>query len=161
MSFALAAAASSAGGTSAWARLFFPYGPGEPTERLIPSVIRGLLKGESVECTHGDQVRDLVFVDDVADALVKMLASTASGAFNVGTGRALSLREVVAIICAKLGRAELVRFGARSAPPGDPERVVADMTRMKKEIGWQPSWSIEAGLDRAIAAWRLHSNGNG
>jgi nucleoside-diphosphate-sugar epimerase len=154
MSFALEAAASSAGGTAAWARLFFPYGPGEAAERFIPAVIRGLIKGETVECTHGNQVRDFVFVDDVADALVKMLTSAGTGAFNVGSGHALSLREVVAVICEKLGRADLIRFGARPSPPGDPERVVADVTRMRREIGWQPSYSIEAGIDRAIAAWR-------
>ena len=154
MSFALEAAASSAGGTAAWARLFFPYGPGQPAERFIPAVIRGLINGEAVECTHGNQVRDFVFVDDVADALVKMLTNAGTGAFNVGSGHAFSLREVVGVICEKLGRADLIRFGARPSPPGDPERVVADITRIRKVIGWQPSYSIEAGIDRAIAAWR-------
>lgn len=154
MSLALDAAAAVSGRSAAWARLFFPYGPGEPPDRLIPSVIRGVLKGEKVECTHGHQVRDFIFVDDVADALVKMLVSSATGAFNVGSGRALSLRDVVSVIGARLGGAELVRFGARPAPAGDPERVVADVTRARNELGWQPSYSIEAGIDRAIAAGR-------
>ena len=153
-SLGLEAAAAVFGKSAAWARLFFPYGPGEPPERLIPTVIRGLLKGESVECTHGHQVRDFIFVDDVADALMKILGSPATGAFNVGSGRALSLRDVVSVIAARLGGAELVNFGARAAPPGDPQRVVADISRLKKELGWQPVYSFEAGIDRAIAGWR-------
>lgn len=154
MSRALGDAAAASGRSAAWARLFFPYGPGEPSERFIPTVIRGLLKHGPVDCTHGNQVRDFIFVDDVAAALVKMLTSTARGAFNVGTGRALSLREVVAIIGAKLGHVELVRFGARPAPPGEPSRVVADVSRLRNELRWEPVYGVEAGIDLAIAAWR-------
>lgn len=153
-SLALDAAAAVSGKSAAWARLFFPYGPGEPPERFIPSVIRGLLNGERVRCTHGRQLRDFIFVEDVASALLTILASGASGAFNVGTGRALSLRDVVSVICGRLGKAELVEFGSRSAPAGEPERVIANVTRMRNELGWQPSYSIEAGIDHAIAAWR-------
>lgn len=152
-SLALEAAAETFGKSAAWARLFFPYGPGEPPERLIPSVICGLLKRETVECTHGNQVRDFIFVDDVAEALMRILASPATGTFNVGSGHALSLRDVVSVIAGRLGGAELVKFGVRPTPPGDPERVVADVTRLAG-LGWRPSYSIEAGIDRAIAAWR-------
>lgn len=154
MAQTLESAAKSSGGTFAWARLFFPYGPGEPAERFIPLVIRGLLKGEAVECTHGNQVRDFVFADDVAAALARLVSSQASGAFNVGSGRATSLREVAGIITAKLGRSDLLRFGARAAPAGDPDYVVADMTRMKTEVGWQHAVELEDGIERTIAAWR-------
>jgi len=151
---AFEAAALAAGGSAAWARLFFPYGPGDPSARLIPSVIRGLLKREPVECTHGNQVRDFIFVDDAAEALLKLLTSPATGAFNVGSGRPLSVREVVSVICARVGGEDLVRFGAHAAPPGDPPRAVADITRMRQELGWEPRFSIEAGIERTIAAWR-------
>ena len=153
-SLALDAAAASSGRSAAWARLFFPYGPGEPADRLIPSVIRGLLRGEQVACTHGHQIRDFIFVKDVADALLAILASGAGGAFNVGSGRGVSLREVVSAISSRLGRQELVEFGARAVPPGDAARVVADTTRLRRELGWQPAYGIGAGIDGTIAAWR-------
>ncbi len=153
-SIALEAAAASAGRSAAWARLFFPYGPGEPADRLIPSVIRGILKGERVECTHGRQIRDFIFVKDVADALLAILSSSAAGAFNVGTGHGLALREVVSTICSRLGGEDLIEFGARAAPPGDAARVVADTTRLRCEIGWQPTYDIGSGIDGSIAAWR-------
>ena len=142
------------GQSAAWARLFFPYGPGEHPDRLIPSVIRGLLAGEKVKCTHGRQVRDFIFVQDVADALVAMLSTEVTGAFNLGTGHGLSLRDVVALICAKIEGAGSVEFNALPAPTGDPKRVVADPSRLSRELGWRPAYSMEAGIDCAIAAWR-------
>jgi nucleoside-diphosphate-sugar epimerase len=161
LSLAFEAAAGVHGQSAAWARLFFPYGPGEPEARLIPAVIRALLRGEVVECTHGRQVRDFVFVDDVADALVALLANSAQGAFNIGSGTGNTLREVVDVIVSRLGHGELVRFGARAAPPGDPMRVVADVSRVGREIGWKPRVGIEEGIDCAIASWRARLNSEG
>lgn len=156
MSQALETASVVGGGTWAWARLFFPYGPGEPADRLIPTVIRGLLGGEPVACTHGLQVRDFVFVEDVADALVALLDSSVSGAFNIGSGAATTVREVVSVIAARLGGLELVQFGARQAPEGDPEYVVADISKLKESLGWRPAFSLDAGVERSISAWREH-----
>lgn len=162
-SLVLDAARRSAGKSAAWARLFFPYGPGEPEERFIPSLISGLLSGRSVECTHGNQVRDFVHVDDVAAALVALLLADESGTFNVGSGNAASLRDVADTVCRRLGNYELVRFGTREAPPGDPQRVIADTEKMRNEIGWQSEIGLEQGIDNAIAAWqdRLQTKGTG
>ena len=154
LGLALEAAAAVHGASAAWARLLFPYGQGEPVERLIPAVVCGLLRGEQIDCTHGRQIRDFVYVDDVAAALVALLDSEAQGAFNVGSGTGTSLRDIVATITARLGRADLVRFGARHPPPGDPERVVANIGRLKQQTGWQPEYSVAAGIDATITAWR-------
>lgn len=138
----------------AWARLFFPYGPGEPPKRLIPAVIDAMLRGAPIDCTEGRQVRDFVFVDDIADALVRLLLHEANGVFNVGSGKGRSLRDIVALLGERIGGLDLVRFGARTAPPDDPARVVADVGRLQNELGWKPACSIEAGLDRTIAEAR-------
>jgi nucleoside-diphosphate-sugar epimerase len=147
-------AAVAGGGSAAWGRIFFPYGPGEPAGRFLPALIRGLLRGEEVACSHGRQVRDFTYVDDVAGGLVALLAAEATGAFNIATGRGTSLRELAERVTARLGRAELVRFGTRAALPGDPPRVVADMTRTKSATGWAAAMGLDEGIDRAIAAWR-------
>jgi nucleoside-diphosphate-sugar epimerase len=154
MALALAAAAGASAASSAWARLFFPYGPREPAGRLIPSVICGMLKGEPVACTHGRQVRDFIYVDDVASALVTLLLADAQGVYNVGSGAGLSLREVIGEIAAQIGRPELVRFGARAAPEADPAVVVADAGKLSRHTGWRPAVGIAEGIRRSIAAWR-------
>jgi nucleoside-diphosphate-sugar epimerase len=157
LSQALFAAAKKHGGSAAWARLFLPYGPGEAPDRLIPAVIRALLARQPVDCTAGTQVRDPVFVDDIADALTALLASPAQGAYNVGGGKALSLREIVDAIVKQLGHEELVRFGARQPPLNDPQRTVADVSRIARDVGWEPRVDLDTGIARSIAYWRERS----
>jgi nucleoside-diphosphate-sugar epimerase len=156
LGLAFAAAAAAYGGSAAWARLFYPYGPGEAPERFIPYVIQGLLEGKAVDCSRGTQIRDFIYVDDVTRALVCLLDSTAEGSHNIGSGSGISLREVAGIITARLGHAELVRFGVREPIAGDPERVVAAIGKIRQQTGWAPAVAIEEGIVRSIAACRLH-----
>lgn len=136
----------------AWARLFFPYGPGEPSGRFIPNVIEGLLRRAPVACTEGRQVRDFVYVDDVAGACVALLDTEAGGIYNVGSGEGRSLREVASAIVAQLGRGELLRFGERAPPAHDRAYVVADIGRLRSELGWSPQIGLQEGIRRSIAA---------
>lgn len=164
MSLALAAAGRIHGFSTAWARLFFPYGPGESEERLISTVIRALLKGEVVETTHGRQERDFVFVDDVADALARLVTSDVEGPFNIGSGRALALRDVVRHITDRLGGADRIRFGARPADPDEPPVLAADTAHMRAAVGWEPATTLADGIAKTIETWRAGTgkiNGGG
>jgi nucleoside-diphosphate-sugar epimerase len=140
--------------SAAWARMFYLYGPGEHPSRLVPSVIRALSQGEPMPCTHGEQVRDFLYVADAADALAAVLDSSVAGPVNVASGQPISLRTLLSSIGAQLGRPELLRFGERSAPPDEPPRLVADVTRLARDVGWTPGVSLEDGLRRTIAWWR-------
>jgi nucleoside-diphosphate-sugar epimerase len=153
MQFALRAAARGRG-SWAWARLFFPYGPGEAPGRFIPSVIDGLLRRVPVACTHGKQLRDFVYVDDVADACIALVDGEASGAYNVGTGIGTSLAAVGSLATAALGYPELLRFGERPAPAYDPARIVGDVGKIRREHGWAPRVALADGIQRTIAAQR-------
>lgn len=144
--------ASAEKGTWAWARIFFPYGPGDAPGRFIPDLIDSLLSHRPFDCTHGTQIRDFIFVDDVAEACIALLDSDCSGAYNVGTGIGTSLRGLAAAAVAELGHAELIRFGARPAPAHDPARVVANVDRIRRDLRWSPSVGIPEGLRRCISA---------
>ncbi len=146
----LEAFARQAGLSAAWGRLFFPYGPGEPPGRLVPSVARSLLAGEPALCTHGRQVRDFVHVEDAADAFVALLDSGVEGAVNVGSGRPVALREVVERVAAHAGRPDLVRLGARPAPAGEPPSLYADARRLREEVGWAPRYDLDEGLAATV-----------
>lgn len=138
----------------AWARLFFLYGPGEHPARLVPSVTRALLAGQPADCTEGTQRRDFLHVDDAADALISLLFSEITGPVNVASGVAVSVREVVEKIGVATGRPELVRFGVRPTPPGDPPLLVADVTRLRTELGWVPRIGLDEGIARTVDWWR-------
>ena len=142
------------GGSAAWARLFFPYGPGEADARVIPSVIRALLQGKPIECTDGKQYRDFIFVDDVAEALVLLLDSSATGPFNVGSAQGTTVREAISIIVSQLGHGELVRLGSRQPPEGDPASVVSDNAKLRQATGWQTRTDLRSGIARTIDYWR-------
>ena len=140
--------------SSAWGRIFFLYGPHEHRERLVPSVIRALLSGEPARCTHGNQLRDFLHVADVADAFVSLFASTVTGAVNIGSGEPVAIREVIGRIGTKLQAPELLRFGALPTREGEPPLLVANVERLRSDLGWKPKFDLDRGLDHAIAWWK-------
>src|SRR4029450_2653117 len=110
---------------SAWARIFFVYGPHEHPDRLVAAVVRSLLAGDPARAPHGRQVRDYLFVEDVADALARLLESDVTGPINVASGQAIALRDIISEIGQQTGRAELIQRGAiapasTAAPPRRP-----------------------------------------
>lgn len=140
--------------SAAWGRLFFLYGPNEHPNRLISSVIRSLLAGQPAPCSHGRQIRDYMYVQDAADGLVALLDSQATGAFNVCSGQALTIREIVLAAGRLSGRPELVQIGAIQARANDAPLVVGDNSRIAAEVGWRPQVDLDEGLARTIQWWR-------
>lgn len=142
----------------AWLRPFFLFGPHEHEARLIPVVVQALLKGERARCSHGRQIRDYLYVDDVADACVRVLESTAEGPINIGSGQPISLRALATRAGDLIGRPELIDFGAIPAAATDAPFVVADIARLSSELEWSPSFSLDQGLAATIAWWQRHLN---
>jgi nucleoside-diphosphate-sugar epimerase len=134
----------------AWGRIFFPYGPGENAERLLPIVARKLSQGEGVELTAGKQVRDQVHVHDVAKAFVQLSDAGASGTFNICTGNPVTLRQTVEALGELMGKTELLHFGARPTTPGEPVAMYGDPSRLTA-LGWRPKYpSLKDGLEASL-----------
>jgi nucleoside-diphosphate-sugar epimerase len=142
-----------AGRELAWARLFFLYGPGEHRARLVPGVIESLLRGQPALCTPGTQQRDFLHVSDAAEALVRILMSREVGAFNVASGTAIPVAEVVGRIGRLLGASRLIRLGARPASSNEPALLAADVCRIRA-LDWNPRFGLTEGLEDTIAWWR-------
>jgi nucleoside-diphosphate-sugar epimerase len=138
----------------AWGRIFLCYGPGEDRRRLIPSVIRSLLAGEEARVSDGRQWRDLIHTDDLARAFVELLDSEVRGTVNVASGEALQLAEAVTMIAAEAGRPELLRLGALPRREGDPPKLLADVARLREEVGFRPRIGLEQGIRETVAWWR-------
>jgi len=143
--------AGQSGFSFAWGRIFHLYGPGEVKERLVPSVIDALLSRMPVQCTHGRQLRDFMYVEDVAGACVKLLDSPIQGAVNIATGDVVSIGTVVEKIARLIGRSDLVQMGALPTSNDDPACLIADTSRLQNEVGWCCNYSLEAGLTKTIA----------
>ncbi len=136
-----------------WGRLFFLYGPREDPGRLVAAVVRSLLAGTTVETTSGRQRRDFLHVDDVAGAVVALLESAVCGPVNVASGNATAVAEVIERIAQVVGRPELVLRGALADRREEPPVLVADVARLREEVGYRPRWALADGLADAIRWW--------
>jgi nucleoside-diphosphate-sugar epimerase len=135
----------------AWARLFFPYGPDRrPT--LIPEIVRALREGRPALCSHGRQQRDFIHVRDAGAALAALLDSDVRGPVNIGTGTATPIAEVARRLGVLLRRPDLIHLGAIEARPNEPGFLVADISRLRNEVGFVPKVTLVEGLQDTIAA---------
>jgi UDP-arabinose 4-epimerase len=135
----------------------------DPETHLIPRVLRAALgTGETVEIygtdyptPDGTAIRDYIHVADLADAHVRALADLAAGgesvALNLGTGSGVSVRQVIAAV----ERVSGCHVPRREAPrrPGDPPELVADPSRARARLGWQPRHSDLDTIVRTALAW--------
>lgn len=138
----------------AWARIFFPYGAYEAEKRLVPYVITNLLRGQEAACTHGNQIRDFIHVDDIGEGLAEMLDSKVDGPINMGSGKAVTIREIVNCVALALKKEHLIKFGSISEPLYSPKKIVADVTRLHSEVGWSAKLSLDEGIARTIRWWQ-------
>jgi nucleoside-diphosphate-sugar epimerase len=138
----------------AWARLFFLFGPGEHRDRLVPSVINSLLQGEEALCTHGEQIRDYIYVKDAASALAALLDSEVEGAVNIASGRPVVLKDLINMAAELTGRPDLVRLGAIAVEPDDQQLLLANTRRLNEEVGWYPRYDLKQGLNETVRWWR-------
>jgi nucleoside-diphosphate-sugar epimerase len=138
----------------AWARFFNMFGPGENPVRLVPKVIRTLLDGRELPFDSGAIVRDFLHVDDAGDAVAALFQSFVQGPVNVASGQPLSVRDVIAIIATYMQASDRIHFDAQ-ANRHEPARVVASVSRLHDEVGWQPHKGIIERLHETCDWWRL------
>jgi nucleoside-diphosphate-sugar epimerase len=145
------------GGSVAWGRVFWLYGPAEARGRLVSDVASALATGRPASVGEGRLERDFLHVDDVASAFVAALDGRWRGPFNIGSGEPVSVRRVVATLAQASGRPELVRFGARPARAADPPSIYADTRILRDEFGWTQSVALDTGLAATYAWWETQA----
>lgn len=146
--------------SSAWGRIFFIYGPNEHPSRLVSSVITSLLSGDTARCSHGNQLRDFMHVEDVASAFVALLDSEVQGPVNIASGCPVSLQDVVLAAADCLDARGRVHFGAIPTTMDEPPLLVGDSRRFTNEIDWTPRFNVGSGLINTVDWWRQHMAGD-
>lgn len=135
-------------------RLFSVYGPWEEPTRLIPTLIRQARAGLPLALTSPDTARDFVYIDDVLEAMLDFprLRKVGGEVINLGSGREIKLREIVAEVLRLFpGRSEL-RWGAFPPRPWDTNRWSANVAKAERLLCWQPRHSLVEGLAKT-AEW--------
>ncbi|GGE26408.1 dTDP-glucose 4,6-dehydratase [Gemmobacter megaterium] len=139
------------------------YGPYHFPEKLIPVVILNALAGKPLPIYGtGANIRDWLYVEDHADALLLVLTQGALGrSYNIGGENERSNLDLVRTLCAILDRlhpkaagsyADQIAFVADR--PGHDARYAIDPSRIGAELGWRPSVTVEQGLERTVR-WYL------
>jgi dTDP-glucose 4,6-dehydratase len=140
------------------------YGPFHFPEKLIPVVILNALQGKPIPVYGaGENVRDWLYVEDHADALLLVLAKGQLGrSYNIGGENERRNIDLVRTICAILD-AKRPKAGSYADQisfvtdrPGHDARYAIDPTRIREELGWRPSVTVEEGLERTVE-WYLNN----
>ena len=147
--------ARDAGSAACWARLFFVYGPHEPANRLVPSLVTALRAGTVAHCRTARHVRDFLHVADAGAAIARLTMSRVTGAVNVGSGQPVQVGTIARGIAQRVGRPELLTM--EDGPDADTF-VVANVDKLRSDVGWQPQLTLEAGLDDAVAWWSARNS---
>lgn len=144
------------------------YGPYQFPDKLIPVLIRNGLAGRPLPLYGtGEQIRDWLYVEDHAEALLKVLAEGDVGeTYNIGGHTERTNVEVAHIVCALLdellptpsggSHADLIEFV--SDRPGHDQRYAIDATKIGKKLGWKPRLTFETGIRKTVE-WYVANQG--
>lgn len=133
----------------AWGRIFLPFGRGESTNRLIPSLI-DVFRGERAPFgVNATAYRDFLHASDVAEGFVRLLTTGASGAYNICSGEPVRLAEVVTTLASLLGADPEPVLALTTERPGEPPLLVGENLKLKA-LGWRPALTLAQGLERAL-----------
>ncbi len=135
-------------------RLFPPYGPADHKRKLIPHSIRSMMDGETQKMTTGKQKWDFVYVEDIVDAYMKLLSSrkfpSRHEVFNIGTGKAVSVKDVVNKIREIVGSGN-PQWDALEHRSNEVWLCCADISKAERMLGWHPkNMVLETGLKLTI-----------
>ncbi|CAB4176146.1 WcaG Nucleoside-diphosphate-sugar epimerases [uncultured Caudovirales phage] len=129
-------------------RLFNVYGPRSRTTGAYGAMFgvfmaQLLAKKPLTVVGDGEQSRDFTYVTDVADAFCAAADSRHTGVFNIGTGKPVTVNEIVKLLGAK----KVVHIPKR---PGEPDKTQADVTKANNQLGWYAKTSIEDGVQKIL-----------
>ena len=142
-------------------RLFGVYGPDEAPHRLVSSLISRLREGNRVSLSPGDQLRDFIYIDDVASAFLAATAYVLNDAddkvhlvdpINICTGIPVSVKTLCSTMASKLNRScDLLGFGDLDYRPDDVMAVYGMPDKARELLGWTPAWTLDRALDEILA----------
>lgn len=136
-------------------RPFNTYGPRQSARAVIPTIITQILKGKrEIQLGSIHPTRDLVFVEDTVDGFLKALEAPniAGEVIHLGTGHEISIGDLANLIAELMEVKIRVREDAQRVRPkgSEVERLVADASKAKKLLGWEPKYAGREGLKKGL-----------
>ncbi|MFC1512830.1 NAD-dependent epimerase/dehydratase family protein [Thermodesulfobacteriota bacterium] len=129
----------------AWGRIFLPYGQGEDSRRLIPSLMEVFQGKRPAFGVNATAYRDFLHAEDLAQAFVRLLQSEAEGAYNLCSGQPTQIAEIVRLIASSFNAEAENVLNLSAERPGEPTLLVGDNHKLKA-LGWQQNNSLASIL---------------
>lgn len=133
----------------AWGRVFLPFGTGENRQRLVPSLIEVFQGRQEPFGVNAAACRDFLHASDVAEGFMTLLRKGAGGAYNVSSGQAVTIGEVVREVARLLDTDAQPVLELTRTRPGEPASLVGDNLKLRG-LGWRPTLSLAQGLERTV-----------
>jgi len=131
-------------------RPFNVYGLGQREYFLIPSIIRQVNSGNVIQVKDLEPRRDYIYIKDLVDVIVRTVdLKHGYYVFNVGSGASHSVAEIIQII-QKLKNTRLQVRSSEEKRKNEIMNTVADITLIKKALGWTPKWTIAQGMKNML-----------
>ena len=144
-------------------RPFNTFGPRQSARAIVPTIITQCLTDTTVRLGHLTPTRDLNYVSDTVEGLVRAATSArvVGCTINLGSGREIAMGELAKLIAELSERPAQIEQDVRRLRPqeSEVERLAADNRLAKELLGWQPAVSLEEGLRLTIAWMREHLDG--
>ena len=134
-------------------RILSVYGPNDGENTLISYVIQKLKAGHSPELTRCEQVWDYLYADDAGDAILVIAEKGIDGkAYPLGSGKGRKLSEYIEDIRKSINPDVKVEYGAKDYYPHQPMHLVADLTELAIDTGWEPAYSFSEGINHLLVS---------
>lgn len=138
-----------------WTRLSNSYGPGRHEASLIPYLIKSVQSNKKIEIRDPNAQNDFIYVEDAAEAISQLLLKyKKSGVFNIGSGKLISVRDIIKKIFKILNVKQSYRITDQKQIDSF-SYAYADISRIKEATGWEPQTSIDEGIKRTIDYFSL------
>ena len=133
-----------------WLRLFSVYGPDDNHEWLIQYLIKEMLANKEINVTRGEQLWDYLYIDDISEALLKLVHHTGVGKANLGSGKGNSVKSIIEKIRELTYSKSKINFGAIPYRDDQVMLMEADISKLSDHLNWKPEIDINEGLKRTI-----------
>jgi UDP-glucose 4-epimerase len=131
-------------------RFFNVFGRGQLPMYIVPQVLRQIVEEGKVVIRNGTVMRDLLYVEDCIDAVMKLAVSSdaAGRVFNIGSGHIVSIAEVAKTAALATGQPDVEIIDLEEQIDYSPTAIIADITRVQSTIDWFPKVDLREGLRR-------------
>ena len=131
------------------------YGPKQDVNRFLPTIIKRCIKNKKFPSSKGDQLRDFLYVDDAAEAIIKSLTNkNAIGQIiNIGSGKPFKVKNVIKDI-STISKGGLPEFGKIKLRKEESLKIYPDIKKAKNKIKWVPRSNFKKEINKLILFYK-------